>query len=169
MGVITIISDEVGIAPCNNNFTASGNTGIYEIELDLGEETGVVTMDYDAYSVPDRFEIVYDGNVVADSKYVGDGISGDPPSYSGLIGTQTLDVYEYNGSGFEATGESRTITTDQDDIANGTTEPSEGAGTISFTKSTALPTNITIRVTGRSNTSWAIPFISCPFEQVEES
>jgi hypothetical protein len=39
--------------------------------IELGNSTGVVTLEYDAYSIPDRFTIEFDGVVVIDTGYRG--------------------------------------------------------------------------------------------------
>ena len=165
MGVLNIISQEVNVIPCDATLSTSGSRGVYEIELNLGEETGIVTLDYNAQGVPDRFEVIYNGNVVADSKYVGNDLSGTPPTYAGLIANhEDLPVNQYDGTQFNLTGELRDINITQSDIADGSAnEPTAGAGTIFFNKATAQPTNVLIRVTGPTGgTAWNINSLSCP-------
>ena len=135
---------------------------IYLVDIIVGTNLGQAGVIHDAVNVPDRFELIYGGQVVADSKYVGDGLSGTPPSYGGLIGTHTLSVFSYNGTAFVDTGTTQTITVGQADIANGTTESTDGNGTLLFNKITALPTTMTLRVTGAvGGTAWNIQGV-CP-------
>ena len=42
------------------------------LNINLGNQTGVVTLDFDAYGIPDKFEVWYDGNLVIDTGYRGD-------------------------------------------------------------------------------------------------
>jgi hypothetical protein len=153
----------IGIS-CGNSFTASGSTGIYEVTINLGTDTGWAGIEYNAQSIPDRFQIIYDGSIVADSKYVGDSISPGPPtSYSGLLGDKTLMLYQFNGTGFESTGTTQNITIVQEDIANNTTEPTDGNGILLFNKTTSVPATMTLRVTGPvGSTAWGLTNIICP-------
>jgi hypothetical protein len=78
--------------PCGAGSSYSGGTSYPTIQnVTLGSDTGVVTLDYDAYSVPDRFVVEFDGSVVIDTGYRGDSFYqtqlnsalaayGDPPS-----------------------------------------------------------------------------------------
>lgn len=160
----------IGIT-CGGTLTTSGGTGIYEVSLNLGSDTGYCGIQYDAEGVPDRFQLIWDGNVVADSKYVGDNIlPGPPTSYAGLLGEKTLSVYSYNGSVFIDTGEDETFTIVQDDIANNTTEPTDGNGWLIFNKATALPATVTLRVIGPiGTTGWSIDNLVCPTNELAEA
>ena len=146
---------------CSAGINASGNTGIYEAIVVLGTGTGTTGIVFDAQTVPDRFQIEYDGVIVADSLYVGDGMSGDPPTYGGLEGTHTgLSVYSFNGTSFDDTGTTQDVTVTTSDIS--TIDPPEGNGTITFNKTTALPTTMKIIVTAPVNgTAWTMSGI-CP-------
>ena len=42
------------------------------LNVNLGTGTGVVTLDFDAYGIPDKFEVWFDGNKVIDTGYRGD-------------------------------------------------------------------------------------------------
>ncbi len=42
------------------------------LNVNLGTGTGVVTLTYDAYGIPDKFEVWFDGNKVIDTGYRGD-------------------------------------------------------------------------------------------------
>jgi len=59
--------------------------GIYDIQFTIGnQDIGIVTVTFDSVSAPERFQIIYDGNIVADSLFVGNIYS---PSFQ-----QTVDV-----------------------------------------------------------------------------
>lgn len=150
--------------PCSGSIAAGGTTGVYETVINVGTDTGLTGIKYDAQSVPDRFEIYYDNIKVADSKYVGDGLAPGPPvSYSGLLGPKTgFHIFSYNGSTFVDTGNIEPdFTVVQDDIANNITEPTDGNGTLLFNKASSTPTTIKIRVTGTSGTAWTFNGV-CP-------
>lgn len=160
------VNINIGIS-CGDSLTVNGNVGIYEVMLNFGTETGYAGIRYNAQTVPDRFELFWNGNKVADSKYVGNGLTGTPPGYAGLLGDFTLNVFEYDGSAFVDTGNDENITVTQDDIANGTTEPTAGVGLIYFLKNTPLPANVLLRVTGPvGGTAWGITNIICPQSEI---
>jgi len=150
--------------PCSGSITASGGTGIYETVINVGTALGLTGIKYNAQSVPDRFEIYYDDIKVADSKYVGDGLSAGPPvSYSGLLGLKSgFHIFNYNGATFDDTGMIEPdFTVIQSDIADNIIEAIDGNGTLLFDKTTASPTTIKIRVTGTSGTGWTFSGV-CP-------
>lgn len=156
----------IGIS-CGDSLNASGNQGIYEVTVNLGTDTGYAGIAYNAQNIPDRFQIFWNDELVADSKFVGDGFTGNPPTYTGLLGEHTLSVYQYNGSSFVDTGNDETITVTQSDIANGTTEPTDGQGIIYFEKTTALPASVLVRVTGvNASTAWSITNVICPQPEI---
>jgi hypothetical protein len=135
---------------CNTPTNIVGNEGVFVINMNLGTDIGLVVLNYNASNIPDRFQIEWDGNIVADSKFVGDNISGTPPDNTpSMVGTvySNIPEYEYNGTSMVATGNNITFSVQQSDIADGTaSEPTAGAGTINFIKTTALPTTVKIIV-----------------------
>lgn len=59
--------------PCGAGASYSGGTSYPTIQdVTLGSDTGVVTLNFQAYSVPDRFVVEYQGVVVIDTGYRGD-------------------------------------------------------------------------------------------------
>lgn len=101
----------------------SGGPGNSEYIVDLGSATGLVTLDFDAYAVPDIFKVEYNGTEVINT------------GYRGVSGT-------YDGVAVVVAG--------------------PGAGTASFTKSTASPSFCTVRVTAPfTGTGWELN-LSCP-------
>ena len=61
-----------GFIPCNTPAAAKGNVIYpYEQTYVIGSQSGWVELEYTAWTVPDRFIVIYDGNVVIDTGYVG--------------------------------------------------------------------------------------------------
>jgi hypothetical protein len=156
----------IGVS-CSEGLDAGGGMGIYEFLLNVGTAVGRTGIKYNAENIPDRFQMYYDDVLVADSKYVGDGITGIPPAFGGLLGPRTLDVLSYNGTDFVPTGDTVAIDVIQDDIADNLTKPTDGNGVLYFNKTTALPTAIKVVVTGPFEmTGWSITGI-CPIPEEE--
>jgi len=161
----------IGIgSPCSGSISASGGAGIYEAVINVGTALGLTGIKYDAQGVPDRFEIYYDNVKVADSKFVGDGITPGPPtSYSGLLGLKSgLHIFNYDGATFVDTGNIEPdFTVIQSDIADNVTEAIDGNGTLLFNKTTATPTTIKIRAYGVvGGTAWTFGGI-CPIASAD--
>lgn len=176
---------------CSDTLSTSGSDGIYEIELELGTDTGVATVEFNSLSVPDRFEIVWDGSVVADSLFVGDGLP-SATEENLILNATSLNVYEYDGTNFvqSTTEPTRNVSFTSADIADSSTaRPTSGDGSVGnqvgvvggfptgtplasdgnikleFNKTTAYPTKVTIRVTGvNTGTAWNILGIECPVD-----
>ncbi len=155
---------------CGDSLDTSGNAGIYEVDINFGTGIGYCGIRYNAYTVPDRFQLYVDGVLVADSKFVGDGLQGDPPTYNGLIADHgELPIYQYNGSTFIDSGETQTVTVTQDDVADGVNEPIDNQGVIYFNKTTATPTTAKLVVTGvLGSTAWIVNEVICPQDTIPE-
>ncbi len=63
----SINEDPSAAIPCNSR-TESGKEGITRKTHDLGENAGTATISYEMYSVPDKLEVYYEGNVVASTR-----------------------------------------------------------------------------------------------------
>ena len=50
----------------------SGGRGYFEYTIQLGSGTGSIPFTYNAYSVPDQFQVYYNGNLVIDTGFRGD-------------------------------------------------------------------------------------------------
>lgn len=148
--VLTVTVNQEGLPsiPCGQNTGFSGGTGIYKVNLELGTDTGLVEISCDAYSVADRFEVYYDGTKVADSKYIGE--AGQESSLLSKNG-QSFNVFEWNGSTFVKNG-TEVLSVGSEDI-----DLESGKKIISFTKSSAFPTQVTLVISGPlSGTAWNI-------------
>lgn len=114
--------------PCDQAFNHSGGTGDFFYFIDFGNEIGTAGIDYNAYSVPDRFIIEWDGDVVADSGFVGSSSHNTNLAQAGV--PQSL-------------------------INTG--NPSTGAGTLTFNKNKSTPTKAKIIVEAPlGSTGWNV-------------
>jgi hypothetical protein len=175
---------------CSDTLSATGYEGIYELELELGTETGIVTLEFNSQNIPDRFQIEWDGNIVADSLFVGDSLPTFPPYTTDILNVTSLPVYEYDGDTFvtSTTEPTRSVSYTSADIASTTiSRPTSGDGSVGnqigvvggfpsgtplasdgnvklqFNKQYEYPTNATVRVIGvNDNTVWDIKDIECP-------
>jgi len=176
------------IIECSSTLDVTGDSGIYETEIELGTETGLVTIQFDSADIPDRFQIEWDGSIVADSLFVGDHLP-DITYETPIIDVESLNVYVYDGNNFveKLSEPTRTVDFSSSDIAvsDGTETRAAGSGTgqigvvpnypsptalasngqikLQFNKQYALPTKAKLIVTGvNSNTGWYVEGIECP-------
>lgn len=63
-------------SPCSQTIN-SGGEGITEIFINLGSDTGTVTLAYNAYAVPDKFVVEWNGSEVINTGYRGDADEDD--------------------------------------------------------------------------------------------
>ena len=171
---------------CNNTLSTSGSEGIYELELELGTNIGDTTVTFDSVDIPDRFQIEWDGNIVADSLFVGDSLP-NATYESEIINATSLPLFRYSGSGFISNG-TQVVDYDSADIANsstprpvsgdgsvgnqvgvvggypsGTPLASDGTVKLRFNKQYPYPTKAKVIVTGvNTGTAWSINGIECP-------
>lgn len=152
--------------PCDGNLDFTGQEGIFIVDFEVGTDLGQVILNYQAFGVPDRFQLIYDGNIVADSLYVGGNLTGNPPENTGaggaMVGTtyNNIPEYEWNGVAFVPNGNTQTFTVQQSDIAPfGSTA---ATGSISFNKNTASPTSVRLIVYAPlGGTAWGVD-LECP-------
>ncbi len=154
---------------CGEDFIFNGNKGVYIFDISLGTDTGIVYFNYEAYDIPDRFILEYDSVEVADSLYVGDSLTGNPPDYAGMVGTTFSNVPEFNWDGnlFFDNGDEQEITVQQADVA--AFGETAGAGFLKFVKGSASPSimNVTIPAV-LSGTAWVVKAF-CPVEGIAAS
>jgi hypothetical protein len=158
--------------------------GIFEIEFDLGTYTGSVTMTFDAKDVPDRLMIEYNGDVVADSLFVGDYLNSNFYTFYSLLITaesqRTVYSWDSENETFVNTGQQVTTNYTLDDIASttdtridgsvgnqlgvvagyptDTSSSADGDVKLTFNKTTQQPTNIKATIIGASSTEWTLNF-----------
>jgi hypothetical protein len=96
-------------APSCNLAYQSGQNGEFNYPVDLGTATGIIRIEYQAFSVPDRFEFTWNGNT-----YISGSSSGNYDGYVGLanqtnglraaLGNNTVEVYVNNQGGIYTSG-----------------------------------------------------------------
>ncbi|HET8839125.1 MAG TPA: hypothetical protein VFM82_09070, partial [Flavobacteriaceae bacterium] len=118
---------------CSQNFRFDGAKGVFEFQMDFGDEIGQAGINYDAYDLADKFEIIWNNQVFS----------------SGYVGSDAFDNLLLN-EGIPAS-----------EIHTG--NPSTGSGNLFFTKDQAGPGVATIRVTSPLNAAagWEV-FGICP-------
>jgi hypothetical protein len=185
---VIVTSSTSGIS-CGGNLTAAGTAGLYEVSAIVGTATGDVTVTLDSAGVPDRFQIIWNGNIVADSLFVGDSLP-DSAMENEIINVTTLNKFLYDGttSTFTSNG-STSVDFSAADISNSSgnsgtlrnvgsvgnqigvvpnfpsasAKASDGNIKLRFNKTTALPVDIKIISIGvSSNTAWQLISLECP-------
>ena len=170
---------------CDDSLTAEGNVGYYSVEVDIGASTGLTSVILNSQTVPDRFLIYFDGNLVADSSFVGDGLVSSPSQYiPTILSTTSLIKYKWNGSSFINDGTIQVSFTN-DDIADctqtrsnantlgnqigvNTTYPNSGSNNcdgnvrLDFIKTTETTSMTVVGIGCNSGTIWTIDQIICP-------
>ena len=164
---VATVNIQIGLT-CSEGIDLFGRIGVYEFDMVLGTSLGYTGITYNAFGLPDRFQLIYDGVVVADTKFVGDNLNGYEDNLLN-DGPFLLDVYRYVGDAFELTGETRSVSVTAADIADDSAQyPRDGQGTLVFNKETTSPTLMKIRVTAPiGTTGWNILGI-CPVPEVPE-
>lgn len=62
------------IVPCNSGIIQTNYMGYpFTQQFDVGTDTGTVHLHYDSGNIPDRFIVKWDGNIVIDTGYIGNG------------------------------------------------------------------------------------------------
>ncbi len=110
--------DVDGALPCNTSQTATGGAGVTVNVHDVGGTSGTVTLEAIAWSIPDRFTVTYQGQVVIDETIGDDALwsgypdlgapSIDPVSsktytipFSGASSQMTITVTGPGGTGWD--------------------------------------------------------------------
>ena len=110
------VNATVGVS-AGSSLSTSGDAGIYIVPIVVGTSAGTLRVHCDAFTVPDRFELLFatgdpgvgnpnvhtDSSIlqVSNSRFVGDGVTSSNPANGTTSG---LNKYEYVGSGGNATG-----------------------------------------------------------------
>lgn len=165
------LQEEMKQISCIQSLNVDGKEGIYEVEITIGTETGDTGLRYESFSIPDRFQLFFDGQLVADSKYVGNQLS-IYQSQLLAMENKVLPIFEYDGTQFVDTGRTETISPQLSDMANGTaSEPTAGKGQLKFNKNKAEVTVMKLRVIGAlGQTLWnAAPICPNKFTTVPSS
>jgi hypothetical protein len=153
---------------CGRPIGAGGNDAIQTFTLDVGSDWGEVLLTFNAQSVPDRYVVEWDGDVVIDTGYVGS------EAYSGFLqianNAGTLPGPSGSGPGFDSVlqlnGAVHPNYNNGPQAAAGNADTAAGAGTASFVKDRdAGIVTVTVypwkTVTGTNGTVWTIQ-LDCP-------
>jgi hypothetical protein len=125
---------------CNNQVVSNGVTGSFTYKVDVGTATGTIQLNYNAFNLPDKFEMSWNGALDGSPSYNSSG-------YRGLFTNQSQQQLINLG-----------IPLSDIHLEN----PSIGSGTIFINKTAANPTTVEVTVTAPiSNTGWNFSVV-CP-------
>ena len=146
--------DHDASSPACNLAYHDGGQGSFNYPISLGSATGTVTIEYQAYSIPDKFVFTWNGNTYTSGSGNGTG--------AGFVGASS----QLSALQATAGNSSATITTLTTSYGSGSGQSQNGGrGTITFNKNVA---------TGISNMQVSAPLggtgwwfsVSCPGSQV---
>ena len=136
-------------APACNIAYQTGGVGTFDFPINLGSATGTVTIEYQAYGVPDKFVFTWNGNTYTSGSGNGTG--------SGFVGSST----------YASTSLVQPLTT-LTGVYGGSSGPQVqhgGRGTITFNKNSSTSSS-NMRITAPlGGTAWWFS-VSCPGMQV---
>ncbi len=162
--------------PCGTTINASGQQGIYLLDLETGttvSDVGAVIIRFNPQSVPDGIRATLGANVYNKLTSPVDGLhqSSNAGAFTfvgatsfdcGISGTTypTLTEFEYNGTAFVATGNTQSVTVAAGDVSLGASAP--GNTMMVIPKLTPSPSIINFEVVGPcSGTVWSMS-VACP-------
>jgi len=146
--------DHDAAAPACNMAYHDGGQGTYNYPINLGSGTGVVTIEYQAHGIPDKFVFTWNGNTYTSGSGNGTG--------AGFVGAASYlsDLQATAGNS------SATITTLTTNYGGGAGQTQQGGrGTITFNKNTSASTSNMQVSAPLNNTGWWFS-VSCPGSQV---
>ena len=146
--------DHDSVAPACNMTYHNGGQGTFNYPISLGSATGTVTIEYQAYSIPDKFVFTWNGNTYTSGSGNGNG--------AGFVGAAS------QLSALQATpgNSSATITTLTTSYGSGSGQQQNGGrGTITFNKNTSSSTSNMQVSAPLGGTGWWFS-VSCPGSQV---
>ncbi len=178
------------IIPCGGTFSPNANNsnlsvGYYEMITNIGELTGITSIDFNAGDTPDRFQIYWNDKLVGDSLFVGDSLNSSNRQYyiNEILKIKSLNKFVFENNVWKQTIPQKINTSySLSDIAsngvrlseNSVPSPqvgvdryygadiSDGNVRLKFNKLTSLPSYIRIVIIsplGGSN--WVIDKLNC--------
>lgn len=168
-------------APCDSTISASGNMGVYLLDLDLGStasDTGAIVITFDPFSYPDGIIGDFDNTKYnkLSSPTFGHLAGGSPtqPTYLGSTTSQStcdggvvtgtyIGLTEYNyvvGSGFVTTGLTQDVTVAAGDTALTSSAP--GACVMVIPKPNQTPSTLSLSFYGVCTGTAFDVQVSCP-------
>jgi len=161
--------------PCGGSLSASGNQGIYLLNIDTGGtafDVGAIIVKFNPFSVPDGIKAIYDGVVYNKLSAYASGYHGSTNAsghtYVGTTGsdcgisgnTYVLNEYVYSDGSFNTSGNQQTVSIDSGDVS--LTSSSPGTCTMVIPKPTPAPTQVSFEFVGPcSGTAFDIE-VFCP-------
>ena len=179
-----ILIDSPAFLSCGDSLPIfSGGAGIYDVVVDLGTSVGEVVVEFNSFNIPDRFQIIWDGKLVADSLFLGD--RNFTRYQNDIINATYLGRHVLNEDLEFDFIENVSVNYDSSDIVptiglrgvvevdgqigvfrdplDTVTRVSEGQVQLFFNKDKPSPSRAVIRVIGASDsTAWSINSIQCP-------
>ena len=158
--------------PCGGAISASGQQGVYYLDIDLGTDVGAVVISFDPYSVPDGIQATFNSVVYNGLSSPSFGwLQGSPslPTYIGDTGANCglptsgaidLPVFDYQGGVFVDTGDSEAVSvlSGQLDL----TSSAPGASIMVVPKTQPTPSILTLKMIGPcAGTAFAVT-VACP-------
>ena len=166
--------------PCGETISATGATGVYLLNLDSGStpsDIGAIIVRFSPASVPDGIRVTYNGNVYNALTSQVDGFhqSTDPNGFT-IVGSTTavascgswypagatlsLNEFLYDGTSFNPTGSTQSITISPGDISLSLSAP--GSCLMVIPKTSAAPNILNFEFIGPcGSTVWGIETF-CP-------
>lgn len=113
------VSIGIGIA-AGDSLEVSETDGIFYIPVVVGDPGGTFTVHFDGGATPDRIELLYEGDIVADSLFIGDDLTdgGRAAAITLIEGTIALDSFDYVGSNGNGTSHGKTAAWNLDVLDN---------------------------------------------------
>jgi hypothetical protein len=158
--------------PCGGAISASGNQGIYYLNIDLGSDTGAVLVNFDPYSFPDGIlasfnSVSYNGLSSPNFGWL-QGTTGLPtyigsaPADCGTLANSpyTLDEFQYNGTTFAPLGTTTIVSVDAGQIQFTASGP--GNSVMVIPKSVASPSVLSLSFIGPCSGTVFDIGVSCP-------
>jgi len=164
--------------PCGDTINASGNQGVYLINLDAGDtvsDVGAIIIRFTPQGIPDGIKATFDGNDYNKLSSPLDGYhqSTNPAGFTvvgrlsndcGLTGNTSnfpaLQEFLYGGTSFNSTGNTQNITISPGDVSLSSLAP--GACVMVIPKTTATPSLVNIVIVGPcSGTAFNVS-VDCP-------
>jgi len=95
---LKITSTDPGIIPCDGgSLNATGGTGNFNFRaITVGEGIGFVDTTWNAIGQIDRFQIIWNNQIVADSLFVGDTLSSNPSNQISDLATALNNGFQEN-------------------------------------------------------------------------
>lgn len=164
-------------SPCGGSISASGSTGLYQLNLDAGSlstNVGAIIVKFNPQSIPDGIKAIFNGVVYnkLSSPNFGYIAGADPlgPTYTGTTsdacaiqtsgGTISLVKYLYNGSSFINTGGSESVIVATNQVS--TKASLVGDCVMVIPKTTATPNIINLFFYGVCSPTGFNISVSCP-------